>query len=168
MSTKGTPIITCGDKARDATAVNPLMKPEYDVLYSGYSLPETLHELPLILSGKVPTPETLHSQIGPNDFTTRNPVAVSIGGGYSDDDFKKLFDACSEACGGHLPVVFLRADKELTKKLVAEGKGPTRDKPEYSAFVANRLKNRLQEIGIKANVEDGDVRSEMLGQVFMY
>jgi hypothetical protein len=59
------------------------------VVYAGFSLPETLEGVPLILAGQAPSASSLHAHVGLNTID-RRPVAVVVGGGYSDDDYKKL------------------------------------------------------------------------------
>ncbi|KAF2116216.1 hypothetical protein BDV96DRAFT_645551 [Lophiotrema nucula] len=162
-------IITCGDNEPDATAVNARMKPDYEVVYSGYSIPATLAEVPRILSGNPPAPTLLHTQIGSNSFD-RRPIAVAIGGGYDDETFRTLYDASLTACGGSkmdLGVVFVRADTKLTQKLIEEGKGPKRYTPEYPLAMNNRLKAKLVELGIGTGLE-GDVKEEYRGETFLF
>ncbi|KKY27168.1 hypothetical protein UCDDS831_g00915 [Diplodia seriata] len=119
------PIIVCGATQKMASMVKSNMLPEYDVVYAGHSLPSSLHEVPLILAGTPPPAASLHTQLGSNDFSSF-PRAVVTGGGYSDDEFSDLFNACVAACGGKesdLPVPFFRIDNAITKRLAKEGRG---------------------------------------------
>ena len=136
------------------------------VLYSGFDLDATLHEVPLILSGKPPAEASLHTQIGSHNFDRRT-LAVTTGGGYDDEKFQKLYDACLQACGGSksdLHVVFFKTDTQLTAKLIEEGKHPTDEQPLYAAYVTDRLKNGLRNAG----VADGKVKSDLQGEVVLF
>lgn len=142
------------------------------VLYSGFRLPSTLQEVPLILSGNPPPPQAFHTQVGPNKFDVQ-PLAVAIGGGYDDGAFEKLYSACISTVGGkeRLGVVFLRADNELTEKLFAEGKGPVKYGDGYGTSMMRRLKAKLAEIGLKTDArleEIKDVSSKMTGEIVWF
>lgn len=78
------------------------------------------------------------------------PRAVILGGGWSEAAFQSMYSACAEACGGHesIHVPFLRTDNSLTDKLAATGQGPAHSSPQYPGAVAQRLKNKLQEVGL--------------------
>ena len=181
-------IITCGDNKPDATAVNGAIQPDYDgktlvislliilkltrscaVLYSSFDLPATLQEVPLILSGNPPPADTLHTQIGANDFTNP-PVAVVVGGGYNDEAYTALYSAILNACGASkkdIGVVFFRASNEITEDLVKEGKHAPRGSREYPVGILMRLKSKLRELGIAADVEGG-VKEANVGELFWY
>ncbi|KAF4544361.1 Programmed cell death 6-interacting protein isoform x1 [Lasiodiplodia theobromae] len=169
------PIIVCGATQAVAVQVKSNMLPEFDVVYAGFDLPATLTEVPQILSNRTSPPpsSTLHTQLGSNDFTTNGfPRAVVAGGGYTDEAFNKLFQACVQACGGGgsdedaklLPVPFFRVDNGITSRLVAEGKMPATGTPEYPAAIAGRLKERLREVG----VVEGEGERRNGGSVFMF
>ncbi|PYI35082.1 hypothetical protein BP00DRAFT_363861, partial [Aspergillus indologenus CBS 114.80] len=118
--TTAIPVILCGAKREVAALVRAHMLPEYNaVVYAGHSLPAAEQEVPLILAGKAPPASALHTQVGPNDFTIA-PRAVITGGGYSEDRFQTLYQACANA-SGVLPVPFLRTDNHLTDQLAATG-----------------------------------------------
>lgn len=177
------PIVTCGNNKPDATGVHAGMKPEYEgkttyhlisipymltlliiVIYAGFQLSETLQELPLLLAGQGPPPESLHTQIASNTFI-RRPVAIIAGGGYDDTAFETLRYACIAACGSkaELGVAFFRADNQLTDRLAAEGKGPQKKTPEYAKAIGQRLKARLGEVGIGEGLREQDI-----GELFWY
>ena len=141
----------------------------FSAVYSGHSLPAALEELPLILSGKPPPSSSLHTRIGSNSFD-KPPVALIVGGGYDDEKFGALYDACLKACGEskkNLGVPFFRVSNEITKKLEEEGKGPKIGGPGYPEAIAQRLKDRLAGLGIKAGMEGG-VKEEVVGEVFFF
>ena len=132
-------------------------------------MPEAIDELPSLLAGKATDTSSLHTQIGSNDFS-RRPVAIVIGGGYDDESYDKLLDACGKACGGsrkEIGTVFLRADNNLTDRLVAEGKGPAKKTPEYSAAITKRLKDKLAELGIAPGMQCG-LRTDLIGELVLY
>ena len=135
------------------------------VIYAAFSLPETLDELPLILSGSLPDPYSLHTQVASNSFD-RHPLAVIIGGGYDDDAYSRLRSACSDACGStaKLGVVFLRADNALTDSLVAEGKGPKKHTAGYPQAITARLKGKMEELGITG----GALGDRYVGELIYY
>ena len=60
----------------------------------------------------------------------------------------------------------MRASVAITEKLVAEGKGPKRSTPEYPAAVAQRLRNKLREVGIAPGVEN--VKKGIEGEIVLY
>lgn len=172
------PIIICGATQKVATMVKSNMLPEYDgtssfpprnhiltspVVYAGYNLAATANEVPQILSRSTPPSTSLHTQVGSNDFQIF-PRAVIIGGGYSEEAFQTLFRACADACGSEaaLPVPFFRVDNSITKRLAAEGKGPAPPSPEYSRAIAERLKERLREVGV------GEERTGNRGKQFFF
>lgn len=140
--------------------------PTRQVVYGGHDFDCAAKEVPQIISGSPPPASSLHTQVGSNDFTVF-PRAVITGGGYSDEAFQTLYQACEKACGGqeNLPVPFFRVDNALTDKLEAEGKGPTRGSPEYSKFIAQRLKDKLREAGVGAGVQE---RPENKGKLFFF
>lgn len=109
-------------------------------LYSGFRLPATLQEVPLILSGNPWPLQAFHTQIGPNKLVVQ-PLAVAIGGGY-DKTLEKLCSACVSTVRGkvRLDMIFLRAEKELTEKMFAEEKGPVKYGNGYGASMMRRLK----------------------------
>lgn len=141
----------------------------YPVVYSGFDLPPTLEEVPRILSGHPPASSSLHTHVASKTFD--QPIlAVIVGGGYTDEDFNALYDASLKACGGSkadLGVVFVRADKALTEKLIAEGKGPKRYTPEYPIAMMQRLKGKLREVGISTGMEGG-LKEEDKGKLYWY
>ncbi|PYH81347.1 hypothetical protein BO82DRAFT_432687 [Aspergillus uvarum CBS 121591] len=144
--TTAIPVILCGAKREVAALVRAHMLPEYDVVYAGHNLPAAEQEVPLILAGKAPPASALHTQVGPNDFTIA-PRAVITGGGYSEDRFQTLYQACANA-SGVLSVPFFRTDNHLTDQLAATGKGPAHSSSEYPAAVTARLKAKLREVGV--------------------
>ena len=110
----------------------------------------------------------LHTSVASNSFA--NPIlAVVVGGGYSDEEFDALYKASLEACGGtkeSLGAIFVRASAAITEKLVAEGKGPKRYTPEYPVAVAQRLRDKLREVGIVPGAES--VKKGIEGEIFRY
>ncbi len=155
----GIPIITCGDHKPDAIGVRQRMAPEYEVIYSAFLLPETMEELPKILSGNLPPASSLHTQVASNDFQ-RKPVAVIVGGGYDDEAYQSLHQKCIDACGGSakdLGIAFFRVDNQVTDRLVAEGKGPEKRKAGYSEAITARLKDKLSEVGVADGLREKDV-----------
>ncbi|OJD29687.1 programmed cell death 6-interacting protein isoform x1 [Diplodia corticola] len=112
------PIIVCGAKQQLATMVRSNMLPEFNVIYAGFDLAASAKEVPQILSGSPPPSASLHTQVGSNDFQLA-PRAVVTGGGYSDEAFQTLFQACVGACGSEsaLPVPFFRVDNAITSRL---------------------------------------------------
>lgn len=183
-SNTSVPIITCGDHKPDAIGVHAGMKPEYDgkmlllpwkppprliksysVIYAAFSLPETFDELPQILADNPPAASALHTQVASNSFE-RRPVGIVIGGGYDDEAYGKLYNACLQACGDEkkkLGVAFFRADNELTDRLFSEGKGPQKRTEGYPAAITKRLKDKLAEVGVSRGLSDDDV-----GKLFWY
>ena len=136
------------------------------VIYAAFLLPETLEELPQILAGTPPAAESLHTLVASNSFE-RRPVGIVIGGGYDDEAYKMLYDACVKACGGSkkdLGVAFFRADNQLTDRLVAEGKGPEKRTKDYPAAITKRLKDKLRETGVAS----GKVKESDIGELFYY
>jgi hypothetical protein len=134
------------------------------VVYAGFSLPETLEGVPLILAGQAPSASSLHTHVGSNTID-RRPVAVAVGGGYSDDDYKKLRDACIKACGSKRPLgaAFFRADNAITDRLFAEGKGPQKRTDGYAAAITERWKAKLAEVGVENGLQQEDI-----GELFLY
>lgn len=93
-------------------------------------------------------------------------MAIVVGGGYDDNAYNALRQACIDACGGsarNLGVAFFRADNELTDRLVKEGKGPEKRTKDYPAAITKRLKDKLKEVG----VADG-LKQEYVGELFWY
>lgn len=89
-----------------------------------------------------------------------------MGGGYDDNAYGALRQACIEACGGsakNLGVAFFRADNELTERLVREGKGPEKRTKDYPAAITKRLKDKLREVGVADGLKEADV-----GELFWY
>ncbi|PWY94554.1 hypothetical protein BO94DRAFT_609942 [Aspergillus sclerotioniger CBS 115572] len=146
MSTP-TPVILCGAMREVAALIRTLLLPEYNVVYAGHNLSAAEREVPLILSGSPPPPSKLHTQIGSNDFTDP-PRAVITGGGYNEERFQALYQACTAAKNGVPPVPFFRTDNGLTDRLAATGEGPAHASAEYPAAVTRRLKEKLREAGV--------------------
>ncbi|KAL0253259.1 hypothetical protein SLS55_010231 [Diplodia seriata] len=110
-----------------------------------------------------------------NNTFTPPPRAVVTGGGYSDDAFSDLFNACVAACGGKesdLPVPFFRVDNTITERLAKEGSGPPLpdiggkvpgvvEREGYAKAIAGRLKERIR------GVEEGGEGKEG-GKVFAF
>ena len=87
------------------------------------------------------------------------------GGGYSDEAFVKLRDTSIDAAGSKraLGAAFFRCDNDLTEKLFNEGKGPKKKAEGYAKAVAQRLKGKLEEIGVGNGLREGDI-----GELFWY
>lgn len=145
-------------------AVSKALALTVSVIYAGFSLPETLDEVPQILAGRPPPAASLHTQIASNSFD-RCPLAIAVGGGYNDTAFDALRKACIEACGSEeaLGIAFFRTDRQLTERLFAEGKGPGRKSAEYPKAITKRLKDKLAEVGVAQGLQKEDV-----GKVFWY
>ncbi|KAF9629178.1 hypothetical protein BFW01_g10381 [Lasiodiplodia theobromae] len=160
------PVILCGAMRPVAALVRSHMLLEYDVVYAGHDIAAATKEVPKIISGSSPPSTSLYTQIGSNDFTVL-PRAVITGGGYNEEAFQTLFQACAEACGSEvaLPVPFFRTDNALTDQLAAEGKGPAHSSPEYPKAMTNRLKARLREVGVGSGVLE---RPENRGKSFFF
>lgn len=108
------------------------------------SLEGGIRNLPLILSGSSPANE--ESSLGSKKYS-QPPKAIILGGGYSDDDLKKLQEAAITFPGA-VRVLWLKADVEKTKR------GPEPGTPEYSQLVAVRVKEKLGEL---LNQSDSDL-----------
>ncbi|KAF2012004.1 hypothetical protein BU24DRAFT_425827 [Aaosphaeria arxii CBS 175.79] len=151
------PVILAGAVRAVATKVKANLLPEYDAVYASHDLASAQREIPLIISGTLPSSPSLHSQLGSNDFT-KPPRAIILGGAWSDQAFQDLKDACAQACDSRdkVPVPFFRADNKLTQQLWAEKKGPAQTSHDYAEAIASRLKAKLREVGIAPDIqEDG-------------
>lgn len=134
------------------------------MIYAGFDLDTTRSELPRLFIGDTSlVRQSLHTQIGTNDFQAVSPVAIAIGGGYDDDAFQKLHKAIVEAfetAGKPMfKYAYFRADNEITDRLYAEGRGPQKRTPEYPAAIVGRLKAKLKEV---LPVRDEDVQKTFL------
>ncbi|KAJ5379810.1 uncharacterized protein N7496_002238 [Penicillium cataractarum] len=152
MSTP-TPLILCGAKKHMANLIKTKLLPEYNVIYAGYNPIHSKREVPLIISGNPPAYDSLHMKLASNDFTS--PArAIVTGGGYSEEGFQELYQACVKACGSreNLSVPFFRASNEITDRLADQGMGPAHSSVEYPDAITERLKRRLKEVGIADEV----------------
>ena len=118
-------------------------------------------EVPLILIGKPPDASELHTSVASNDFT-KLPRAFIVGGGYDEEDFKRLYDTCLETCGGKekMPPV-LRISRAMALQ------GPEKPgTPGYSLSAAKRLKEKLKDLSIAPGLEEMEKTGDR-GEVFL-
>jgi hypothetical protein len=137
------------------------------VVYAGHDIRASAREVPLFLSGCPPPTLSLHTQVGSNDFII--PVrAVITGGGYDEERFQLLYQACLKACGSaaNLPVPFFRTNNELTDQLAREGKGHEHSSAEYPKAVTERLKSKLRAAGIAPGMQEEEFG--LTGEVYFF
>lgn len=91
-------------------------------------------DIPLLLSGKTP-PETSNNH-GSQNYA-RTPVAIVVGGGFDDDAFNQMKEACKDVKG----TVWVRAEK-------VEGAPPLSDAKGFGEMVAGRVKEKLGELKV--------------------
>ncbi|OAL51248.1 hypothetical protein IQ07DRAFT_586785 [Pyrenochaeta sp. DS3sAY3a] len=139
------PIIVCGRNPAIAKNVRKGLEPEYDVIHIVLTPEQGISDIPPLLSGQKlsTTPINLGSQ-----NYAQKPVAVALGGGFSDDQFQQIRDACKDS-----PAIWMRTDMTRFAEMPDLG-----DVEAYGAAVAERAKSRMGELGVGR--EGGKVEGE--------
>ncbi|EEA24484.1 hypothetical protein TMatcc_007586 [Talaromyces marneffei ATCC 18224] len=121
------PIIACGSaNPRVFNAIQPLYLPEYEIAYHIMSSDSGIANIPFILQGQTSSVNRLNEDSSP-------PVAVCIGGIYTDEEI----DAMHQACQGVSSVPWLRMDHTVPKPAVGPG---------YAEHVVKRIKDCMDKI----------------------
>jgi hypothetical protein len=127
------PIIVIGRNPRIAIKVREGVMPEYDGMSASllsslhYTSPYTLsvvhiittveqglNDLPLLLSNPSQTPMNVDNNLGSKNHGSR-PLAVAAGGGFNDEMFNKMKDACKDVEQG---IVWVRVYAHATVKML--------------------------------------------------
>lgn len=95
-----------------------------------------VRDIPLLLSGSKPVDTS--SNLGSRNYETR-PVAVVVGGGFSDEAFATMKDAC-----GDMKAVWLRPDLADESQMPPPLSEPER----FGAVTAVKVKKCLKEIAV--------------------
>lgn len=114
-------------------------------IHIALSLESSITDIPLLLSSKIP-PNT-SDNLGSLNYTHR-PLAVALGGGFDDDMFNQIKDACKDGP----EAVWLRVDTSSMKGPPAPGEAES-----YGAGIAERLKKYLArlEVGKEGGTTEG-------------
>jgi hypothetical protein len=97
-------------------------------------------QIPLILSGKQPDSD---NNLGSGNYS-KPPVAIAVGGGITEREYRSLRDACKTPTCKSVP--WFRPDMS---KIQANGASPA-DAASFGKMIAIRIKERLN----KARVTD--------------
>ncbi|KAF2128402.1 hypothetical protein P153DRAFT_367553 [Dothidotthia symphoricarpi CBS 119687] len=130
------PIIVCGRNPKIAARVRQTLLPEYDVIHIILTPEAGAKDIPLLLSGKTP-PET-SSNHGSQNYT-QPPIAVAVGGGFDNDTFNQMKDACKDI----KETVWVRSQLN-----VEGGMPPLSDTEAFGARIGERIKAKFGELGV--------------------
>lgn len=130
------PIVVCGRNSDIAKKVGTALLPECDAIHIILSVESGISDIPALLASK--TPSNASDNFGSQNYSKR-PLAVAVGGGFSDDMFDQMKDACKDVP----EPVWLRVDTSKMEGPPAPGMAET-----YGAAIADRLKKRVKELGI--------------------
>ncbi|KAF2866637.1 hypothetical protein BDV95DRAFT_205159 [Massariosphaeria phaeospora] len=141
------PVLACGKSVDIAKTVIDIVHPDYEVIHVVLNAQQGAIDIPRILSGAHPTDHT--SNVGTQNYS-KIPVAVVVGGGFDDADFKLMRDACDGE--GVKTVPWLRHDRSTLT-------GPP-SKEEMAAFAKNsaeRVKKLMVDlkVGMEGGTSDG-------------
>jgi hypothetical protein len=109
-------------------------------------------EIPLLLSGQPLTNPS--SNPGSGNYS-KPPVAVVAGGGYSDEEFNQIRDACKDVAGLKI-VPWVRADLSKMSEMP-----PREDLSAYGRATAVRVKKRLQELELAEGEEKEEWKTKL-------
>ncbi|KAJ5110700.1 hypothetical protein N7532_001235 [Penicillium argentinense] len=140
------PLVLCGKAPRVAIAVRDGLRPTYEAIHIVTSVEAGIADIPSLLLGNRPQvtdPDNLGSQ-----RYGRQPLAVIIGGGYSDADFA----AMRESCHGISTVPWLR--HAITTSPPPNSSKPILG-PEYGKEIAERVTRCLRDLA-----DDGKLNSD--------
>ena len=100
------------------------------------SVPAAVSEVPILLSSK--TPSNTSENLGSQNYAQR-PLAIAIGGGFNDEMFNQIKDACKDVPSA----VWARTD--ISKMGKPPGAG---EEESYGAIVAERVKSCLGQLRV--------------------
>ncbi|KAF9891681.1 hypothetical protein FE257_003693 [Aspergillus nanangensis] len=120
------PIVICGKNPQVSSAVIAALHPDYTVAHSIQSPTAGVRDLPGFLRPGVGTEEQ-----------AATPVAVLIGGGYTDEDMKSMQDACRDG----QPVVWLKV-----RPVDRDRSGPLPTFAEWGAEIGRRARDFLNQL----------------------
>ncbi|KAH7122614.1 hypothetical protein B0J11DRAFT_344310 [Dendryphion nanum] len=133
------PIIVCGRRAEIAKFVRESLAPEYDVVHVITSPEEGSSDIPILLRGeKLPESDNPGSR---NYGST--PLAVATGGGYDDEAFNQMRDACLKDDKAKV-VPWLRPDLSQISSMP-----DLSDAEAYGRKTADRLRIVLNDLDLK-------------------
>lgn len=134
---------------RDQTIISNQLTLRATVIHIVLSLDAGISDIPLLLSGKTPTPApSSNTSSGPSENLgsqnyAKKPVAVAVGGGFDDEMFEQM-----KAATEGKEVVWVRADPSKMAGMPELG-----DVEAYAAASAARVKRCLGGLGV--GVEGG-------------
>jgi hypothetical protein len=105
------------------------------VIHINLSVEEAISSIPLLFSSK--TPPNSSSNLGSQNYGER-PAAVALGGGFNDEMFAQIKEACSEQ-----KILWLRTDVTWTGEMP-----DINDREAYGMATAKRLKKCLDELKV--------------------
>ncbi|GIJ92133.1 hypothetical protein Asppvi_011109 [Aspergillus pseudoviridinutans] len=123
------PVVLCGKAPPVAIGVKEGLRPMYEEM--------GVKEIPSLLHGRRPDTTDL-ANLGCQRYGQK-PVAIIVGGGYSDTDFT----AMRRACDGISTVPWLRHD---LKKDLSQGNPRPSLGPEYGKEIAEKVKRCLEDL----------------------
>ncbi|RFU30486.1 hypothetical protein B7463_g5869, partial [Scytalidium lignicola] len=127
--TSSIPIVILGRRAEVAKGVIAAIVPEYEVVHTFLASDNAPVDLPVILRGESLPPR---ENLGTQNYS-RPVTAIITGGGYNDEMFNELREACTGI--SHIP--WLRPDLSGGPPVVTLG---------YSEKVAARVKETLKKL----------------------
>ncbi|KAF3915621.1 hypothetical protein ABW21_db0208459 [Orbilia brochopaga] len=144
---KAIPILMVGKHVEIGKHVKEQLLPDYDVIHVCLSLEDVKTDVPGILRGEFVTPA---SNIGSNKDRPRDaqrlPQLLSVGGGFSAEDFDEMQSSVDLTAGGRLSgdevPVWLKRNPEAKSALQLPGGQIT---PEFAKFISDSLRKKLDE-----------------------
>ncbi|KAH7074679.1 hypothetical protein BKA63DRAFT_319150 [Paraphoma chrysanthemicola] len=142
----GLPVVVVGRNPKIAGKVREGLGPEYDAIHIILSLEQATTDIPLLLATPSQTPPNSQDNQGSQKYGAR-PVAVAVGGGFNDEMFAEIKNACKDVDKG---VVWLRADVAKIKEMP-----PLSELEAYGEETARRVKKKLEELGVGGGDGEG-------------
>ncbi|OGM39690.1 hypothetical protein ABOM_011639 [Aspergillus bombycis] len=131
------PVIVCGKTSQVGDLVREALHPEYEVTHLFLSPSTAKNEIPVLLRQANSTTSTENG---------KSPAAIIMGGGYTNTDLDEI-RAASQGPDAR-PVAWLKVDPQKTPSSLPVG-------PEYARAVAQRTKDRLDEL-----VQNGGIHKD--------
>ncbi|KAI8940785.1 hypothetical protein NX059_002051 [Plenodomus lindquistii] len=117
------------------------------VIHIILSVSSGISDIPLLLSSQPLPPDSSRDNLGSQNYT-KPPIAIALGGGFNDESFEQIKDACKDAPG----TIWLRAD-------ISGMTGPPKpdEMAKYGQSTAERLEKKFAElkVGQEGGVEEG-------------
>jgi hypothetical protein len=101
-------------------------------------------DLPYVLSNPSAAPPSSSSNLGSKNYGTR-PFAIAVGGGFNDQAFQEIKNACKDVEQG---IVWVRADTSKWSSMPSLS-----DHDAFGAAMAKRVKSKLNELGLESGEE---------------